>query len=204
MGGNYGIFEGKKVYKFSWIENQTSYFYIFAGNLSTYVAEIRPQLLEAGLLEFKDFLYFEWYWKKILFLHGNCHMSALNAALMCSEEFCEKYCIYPIKLIYTYKQDESVDLNALAHIDVFVHEDIRSDNSFGYKMSDEYLVPKLKTNCTNITIPHLFGLCGGCFPQTVGSNSAKRNPPLRNGEDFNGMFPHRDRIIEQLIEQKFP
>lgn len=202
--GDYGQFAGKAVYRLSEISDYKEYYIFFAGTISVYESEIRPQLLQLGMKEFEDFMYAKWYQKKMVLLHGNCHMNALSEALACSEEFTEKFFIYKHRMIQEYKNGETIDSYIIGHCDVFIHEDIQTQNPYGYKLSDEYLVPLLKKSCKNITIPNLFGLARGFFPQYDGYNSNDKNKPLRNGIDRNGMFPHCDIVIEQAIAKGMP
>lgn len=197
--GDYGQFDGKPVYRLSEIKNDRKYYIFFAGTIAVYENEIRPQLMQLGIREFEDFMYAGWYRKKMVLLHGNCHMGALGEALASSEEFNENYYIYKHRMIQEYKDGETIDPYIIRHCDVFIHEDIRSQNQSGYKLSDEYLVPLLKKNCKNIVIPNLFGLAGGFFPQYDGYNPIDKNRPLRNGVDKNGMFPHSDTVIDQAV-----
>jgi len=193
--GDYGEFCGKKVLRLLEISDYKKYFYIFAGLITTYENEIKSLLLQLDLKEFDNFIFYKWCRKQMILLHGNCHMDALGEALTCSSKFNDKYFIYKNKTICNYRYMETIDPDILGRCDLFIHEDIRPDNPFGYKLSDDYLVPKLK-NCKNITVPHLFGLGKGFFPQDGGGNLPE-NKPLRNGRENNGMFPHRDNIIEQ-------
>lgn len=103
-----------------------------------------------------------------------------------------------------YKNGETIDPYIISHCDVFIHEDIQPTNEYGYKLSDEYLMPLLKKDCKNITIPNLFGLGKGFFPQHNGYNSNDKNRPLRNGIDINGMFPHGDIMIDQAVKNEMP
>ncbi len=144
-------------------------------------------------------MYAGWYHKKMVLLHGNCHMCALSEALLSSEVFNEEYFIYKHRMIQEYKDGETIDPYLIGHCDVFIHEDIQPQNVHGYKLSDEYLVPLLKQGCKNITIPNLFGLGKGFFPQYDGYNPIDKNRPLRNGVDKNGMFPHSDTVIDQAV-----
>lgn len=79
--GDYGEFEGKAVRRLSEISDLKKYYIFFAGTISIYESEIRPQLLQLGLKEFEDFMYAKWYQKEMVLLHGNCHMNVLSEAL---------------------------------------------------------------------------------------------------------------------------
>jgi hypothetical protein len=63
------------------------------------------------------------------------------------KEFNEKYAIYPNKPIQYCQKGEELDNNVLKHVDIYIHQIIKSDNEYGgYKLSDEYIIPLLE-NC---------------------------------------------------------
>lgn len=169
-----------------------NYFFIIVESLQDY-NEIKKQLLASGKKEFTDFVYYEWIEKKLVYLHGNCHMGILNEMLSSVPEFSQRYAIYPYTAIHNNKAG-FVDENILKNTDVFIHQDIQKDNAFGYRFSDEYLLPQLNRHCLTMTIPNLFGLGNIYFPQ---SYENERNPRLN--VDKNGMFPQGDRFIDQCV-----
>lgn len=163
--GDYGKFLNNKVRRFLEIVDCRKYYYIFFGKLRIYETEIKPLLLRNGLEEFADFIYHDWLCKKMVLLHGNCHMGALSQALCSFDEFNCAYYIYPHKLICEYSVGDTIEPGAVKNCDVFIHQDIQIGNPFGYKLSDEYLVSLLKDDCKNIVVPNLNGHGGGFFPQ---------------------------------------
>ena len=169
------------------------YFFIIVETLENY-NEIKKQLMASGKKEFIDFIYYDWIEKKLVYLHGNCHMGILNPMLSSVEEFNEQYAIYPYTAIHNNK-DGFVDENILKNIDVFLHQDIQKDNAYGYPFSDEYTLPQLKEDCLRIAIPNLFGLGNIYFPQFYWN---ERN--LHLNVDQNGMFPHGDKFIDRCVE----
>lgn len=146
--------------------------------------------------EFKDFIYYNWLGKKIVFLHGNCHMDIIEAYLNSSVKFQREYAVYPAPRIC---MDIPVDTINLWNMDVWIHEDIRSDNQFGYEFSDDYLGKFMAESVFEIIVPNLYGLGGGFFPFANDWNN--RNAALLNGADRVGMFPRRDALIEQCLEK---
>lgn len=188
-------FLGKEVFEPG--ETNTKNVYILvAVRKETYTA-ISKQLQELGLVEFEDYIYYDWLYKRIALLHGNCHMAIVEQYLSLSREFSENYSIYPNPLIcenVTHKIEDKV----LACLDLWIHEDIQRNNKFGYEMSDEYMRKKVSKNAIEITIPNLFGLGKGFFPQT--SNNIL-NKAISNGQDLNGMFPHGDIVIDECIKR---
>lgn len=132
--------------------------------------------------------------KQLILLHGNCHMTRIKSIL--SDTLKDEYFIYDVPLIYLNRKRE-IESDILSNIDVFIHQDIRSDNQYGYKLSDEYMVRHLKKTCIDICVPNLFGIGRAFFPQSIMGNS--NNHIYRNGI---GLFPYKDLIIEKCVEKQ--
>lgn len=168
-----------------------SNFIVIATGKSAYL-QIKKQLIDKGLKEFKSFIWSMQIGKELVVVHGNCHIAVVKEYLNASKSFCEKYSICDTPFIFS--TGGGIDENFVKNCDVFIHQDIRKDNGFGEKLSDEYLIPLLKKNCKNITIPNLFGMGNLLLPQTDYHDGF--NPSL--GHDRNGMFPHADKIIDSF------
>lgn len=186
-----GRFKNYKVYQPS-ADTLDGKYIVVACSPETYPA-IKQRL--KAYKEFEDYMFFGWLNKKMVFLHGNCHMDIIESFLQSSEKFQNKYAIYPTPRICT---GERVNEQILCNMDIWIHEDIQVSNRFGYKVSDEYIKKYMAPNVTEIVIPHLYGLGAGFFPHTQVENS--RNTALLNGAYENGMFPDRDDIIERCME----
>ncbi len=145
--------------------------------------------------EFEEFIYYRWIDKKMVFLHGNCHMDIIEGFLNSSSKFCEQYAIYPTPRICTKLH---VLNSVLIYMDVWIHEDIQKNNAFGYEFSDEYIKKYLPTDILEIVMPHLYGLGVGFFPHAKEENI--NNVGLLNGYYENGMFPVRDDVIEECVK----
>lgn len=158
---------------------------------------VSSQLQNYGLMQFEDYVYYEWTFKNLVLLHGNCHMAIIQSFLLSSEFFRSCYSIYPNPPICMNDKGK-VEESVLENCDVWIHEDIRDNNEFGFFLSDEYMRMFIKRDAIDLTIPHLFGLGKAFFPQ---SEWNKRNQQIKNGEDKNGMFPHADRIIDRCVAQ---
>ncbi len=172
-------------------------FILVATSIEVYLS-ISKQLCGSGLREFQDYIYYEWLYKKIVLLHGNCHMAIIRSFLLSSETFRGRYSVYPNPEICN-NSDRKIEKEVLYHSDVWIHEDIRLDNEYGYYLSDEYMRNQMKESVVEIIIPHLFGLGKLLFPQ---SDWNKRNDKIANGKDANGMFPYADKVIDRCVEQK--
>lgn len=190
-------FLGKEVFVPN--EQNVKAVYVVVASLETTYAEIAIQLKGFGIKEFEDFIYYDWLEKEIVLLHGNCHILVLKEYLKSSTDFCDKYAIYPNPLIYenrTGKIEESV----LRNCDVWVHEDIREDNPFGYDLSDKGIRESIKPNVLEIIIPHLFGFGKMFFPQAV--DRTEKSVAMKSGDISGEMFPYEDKVIKEGIEKR--
>lgn len=114
-----------------------AYVMVSVGAMPTYLLLSR-QLNELHLEEFQDYIYYKWMDKKLILLHGNCHMMIIKAYLESSEKFLAEYGIYPNPEIHNNKK-KKIDSVVLRNCDIWIHEDIQKDNAFGYFLSDEYI-----------------------------------------------------------------
>lgn len=189
------VFDGTETVK----KHGGKIFIIVATKAAVYL-KISEQLTKLGLIEFDDYIYYEWLHKRLVLLHGNCHMEVIKAFLLSQKSFTAKYTFYPAPLIQCY-ENKCVDVNVLKNIDMWIHEDIRDENEFGFFLSDTYIRRHLPNHkpVLDITIPHLFGLGRAFFPQFALWN--RYNPAINNGRDNAGMFPHGDCVIESCIDE---
>lgn len=176
--------------------NTAGKFILIATKEWTYGA-IKEQLCSMGLVEFEHFIYYEWMFKKLVLLHGNCHLDVIESYLKSSKEFTKRYSIYPNPRIYA-NPSKMIPIEVLQNVDLWIHEDIQDNNGYGYEMSDNYLRKYMKETAVEIVIPHLFGLGKILFPQ---SGVNENNPCLSNERDKNGMFPHADFLIERCVQE---
>lgn len=163
-----------------------------------YYDEIKSQLEDYGLEEFKDFIIGASYGKKLTVVNGNCHGQIMCHFLNSSRQFRQKYFIYDIKPVFELGE-EGLRKDLLQHCDLYIHQDIREDNSCGYRVSDKYARGLLKEGCVDITIPNLFGMgqaffiqnCNNCYEGVIHD---KKNLPF-------GMFPYGDMIIDRMLKE---
>lgn len=133
---------------------------VAASNQKTYF-EMKENLTGLGLIEFEDFIWSKAFRKKIVVVNANCYGEPLIEYLKLSATFCEKYMIYPVPPIFL---NDEISNNLLKNTDVYIHQDIREDNSISYKLSDTYIRPQLKSDVVNICIPNLVRLGRWMFP----------------------------------------
>lgn len=159
---------------------------------------IKKICLENELEEFQDFYPGQFLTRKMVVLHGNCHMDIVREYLNSSQEFKKRFFIYDIPRI-CHENFNEISTSILRNCDVFVHQDIRTENLYGYNMSDEYIRQFLKKDAMDITFPNLFGMGRMFFPQFYWN---KENAPLNAGADANGIFPHGDKFLDEAIRNK--
>lgn len=80
-----------------------------------------------------------------------------------NSEFRGEYGIYPVPAIHLNREKE-IDNNVLRHTDLYIHQDIRKNNAFSDKLSDEYILPLLKENCVSVCIPNFVGMLNSFYP----------------------------------------
>lgn len=188
-------FRGLPVKKTTEIPNLKDYYIVIATSEGVYI-QICDELLSQGLEEFNDFCYSKHIEKKLVVVHGNCHATLIKKMLTSVELFNNEYAIYPLSAICGIKEGYIRD-GLLKNCDVFIHQDIRPDNSYGYRFSDEYILPKVREGAVKITIPNLYGVGRMIFPKVT----RYTNPQwILAGRDHNGMFPHKNELIEELVK----
>ena len=168
-------------------------FFIVATSERSY-EQVKAQLNNLGLKEFQDYIYWKLLGKRIVYLHGNCHMLVVKEMLNTSKEFVDNYGIYPLKCVQDIKE---IEKNVIKNTDIIISQDIREDNSYGKKLSLDYLKELSSNNTKIIVIPNLFGMGKAFFPQDI---SGSYHPI---GDDINGMFPHEDKVINECIKNRW-
>lgn len=180
------------------LEKQLNRKIIVASSENTYF-EIKDILEKQGLIEFEDFVYYELYHKKVALIYGNCHTMPIKEALLLVNEFSREYAFYPLRQIQEMKRYETKDyeLPVFQYCDLFIHQSIREDNSYGKEYGSNNLVKKLKSSCKIIAIPNLYGLPKCLFPQVYESET------VRHGDSKQWNFsPFRDKYIDQSYSEQ--
>lgn len=199
------MFMGCPVYEPDRVHMLRNVYVIVAVAAESVYLTVSKQLVELQLTEFSDYIYYKWIDKKLVLLHGNCHMTVIKDYLESSRTFVSRYAIYPNPLIQNNKNGR-IDKNVLTNCAVWIHEDIQKDNVCGYYLSDEYIREQWQDPINNniekdrkeIIIPHLFGMGKAFFPQ---SDWNERNEKIHNAQDINGMFPHADLVIDRCVDK---
>lgn len=128
--------------------------------------------------------------KKIVLINANCHGTALVNFLSLSKEFSEMFSIFPIPAVQ-FNTEKKIAPLILNEADVFIHQDIRGNNSIAYELSDEVLVPQLNKSCLNLIIPNLVGFGRWLYPN-LGEII------LDKAQSHNLIF--RDRILDEAVK----
>ena len=111
-------------------------FTIIATAENTFLA-ISEQLRNMELSEFEDFIFYPLIDRKMVLLHGNCHMSIVKEYLESCEYFNKEYYIYYNPLICN-NTEHKIRKEVLKNCDVWIHEDIQENNAYGIYLSDKY------------------------------------------------------------------
>lgn len=160
----------------------------------------KTQLETMGYREFDDFIGYRMYAKKVCVINANCYLSFIKRFLNENTEFRKVYGIYPLPAIHENKFNYIGD-NILAHADLYIHQDIRPDNVFGYKFSDEYTLSKLKSDCKSICIPNFVGMLDGFYPTVTGQmyNNVNGEPMCFDDWLINEAYQKYNGNIENIM-----
>ena len=164
---------------------------VAAGDEKMYY-EMRQNLTDLGLAEFEDFVWTRAFRKKIAVVNANCHGPAVIKYLRLSSDFNETYMVYPVPEI---QLNNEIPSNLLKNIDLYIHQDIRENNSVSYKLSDAYICPQLKANAIDICIPNLVGMGKWMFPSL---GKLDKLMPTHTGL-MNVFF--RDYVLDEAVNQ---
>lgn len=157
------VFHEKKVFRIEDAPNIEKYIIIVAMD-GAYYREVSKLLKKKGLVEFHNFINYKAFNKKVVIINTNCYGIVYKDFLCKSSEFMQRYYVYELPWIHN-NMDGIIPSEALEACDLYIHQDIRADNSYSYRLSDEYILPKLKKDCLKFTVPNLVGMGKWCFPQ---------------------------------------
>ncbi|SEK82847.1 hypothetical protein SAMN02910377_01924 [Pseudobutyrivibrio ruminis] len=188
-----GVFHGKTIMKPN-IELLKQYKIIVAALKYTVFEEIKEQLETYGLKEFEDFYYSKSFYKKVVVINANCYGPPIQTFLSSSEAFNNEYFIYPVPPIHR-NVKHCIDSRLLSEVDILIHQDVQGSNSFGRKLSADYIKSKLKNDAITICMPNLVGFGKILFPQCNLENEKN----VVNDEYEYGLFPYKDELVEKMI-----
>lgn len=157
-----GKWHEMSIYKFHDAPKIKEKFIVVAVPESTYLS-IKEILESEGFREFDDFIYSDIFLKKLCVINANCHGNALKEYLNDNASFGKEYGIYPVPMIHLNDKKE-ISEEILKRTDLYIHQNIKRDNSQGYKLSDEYTLPRLKAGCRRICIPNFVKMAVPFYP----------------------------------------
>ncbi len=157
-----GTFHGIPIYRLENVWNLKEHFIVVAVAMIGTYNEIKKMLVKRDLKEYQNFAWHYVCFRKIVVINANCHGNAVQEYLRQSKDFNMKYVIYPVEEIQNNKSRE-IDEMLLSVTDVYIHQDIRSNNKVGYKLSDDYIISRLNPSCLKVCIPNLVGFGKGIF-----------------------------------------
>ncbi len=143
----------------------TNYFIVASGREENFV-ELKKNLCRYGLKEWEHFIWSKAFRRKVVVINANCHGDAVKRYLRQSISFCNNYMIYPISAVHL--SEGSIDIDLLRHTDVYIHQDIRKENSISYQLSDEYVQQYLPESVIDICIPNFVGMGKWMYPNIEG------------------------------------
>ena len=143
----------------------THYFIVAAGEDRAF-EEIKKELCKYGLREWEHFIWSKAFHRKVVVINANCHGDAVKKYLSQSASFWNGYMIYPTMAVHL--SEGVIDVDLLKHTDVYIHQDIRKENSIGYQLSDEYVQQFLPKGVMDICIPNLVGMGKWMYPSLGG------------------------------------
>lgn len=142
-----------------------THYFIVAAWGSTFV-EIKKDLCGYGMKEWEHFIWSRAFRRKVVVINANCHGDAMIKYLRQSISFWNGYMIYPIPAVHL--SEGIIDIDLLQHTDVYIHQDIRKENSISYQLSDEYVQQYLPKSVMDICIPNLVGMGKWMYPSLGG------------------------------------
>lgn len=160
-----GTFHGLPIYTLDTAPDLKDYLIIVTAVWENY-NKIKECLVENGLIEFQDFIWADAFGKKIAVINANCHGEFYKRYLYQSRSFTDRYIIWNVAPLHLQK-DSCISEELLKVCDLFIHQDVRPENSVGYKFSDEYILPLLKKDCKTITVPNMVGMGKWNFPTAI-------------------------------------
>lgn len=203
-----GEWHGLAIYTLKTAPKVKEKFIVVAAVETTYLS-IRKILLEEGFKEFDNFVWAPFYRKKICVINANCYGGALKEYLNDNIFFRREYGIYPVPAVHLNNEKEIPD-DILKRADLYIHQDIRRDNSYGYKLSDEYTLPKLKDGCQRICIPNFVKMADAFYPTQVKERAVYRcalnayfKDTLIEEAYINNASKTLENIMHYILEYRF-
>lgn len=130
--------------------------------------EIKKELRNIGLEEYRHFVEWRAFNKKLMIIYGNCHCAALREYFNSNPYFQKEYYV----LWQNVLEDVFPDC-IWKSCDLLVTQDIRKDNSLNMPSADE-VEKMVNDGCVKIRIPNLYA-SHALFPQLKSDRSDEEN-----------------------------
>lgn len=166
---------------------------VVAENASVF-SEMKKHLCMLGLREWDNYVWSRAINKKIVVINANCHGNEVEKYLRQSPSFNNSYMIYPNPDINLNEKRE-IPVDLLRYTDVYIHQDIRIDNSIGYKLSDDYVRQYLSDDVLDICIPNFVGMAGWMYPNLT---TLDKTIYGMNNNPFYVFY--RDEVLEEALK----
>lgn len=164
-----GNFHGLNIYRFEDVQEDLNTYEIII------TSELKPYFKIRKILNKNHYYNYIWSMimhqedkRKIVVINANCHYGAYKEFLLSNSYFNEYYRIIDIPSVQDWTEEEleegGIPKELLAACDLYIHKDIRAANKISYLLSDEYIIPKLKSECICITVPNMVGFGRFLFP----------------------------------------
>lgn len=190
-GGN---FYGLPIYRLDKLpDNLHNYYILVAAAWNNYL-EIEKSLEKRGFIPFENFVWTRALNKKILLINANCHGEFYREYLYKIPGFLEEYCEFFLPSVAE-NEDGEIPESWLRNCDIYLHQDIQAANSKSYRLSDEYVLPKLKDGCKAVCVPNFVGLGKAFYPSSMG---LKKSVSVAFGSIW--MFD-QDRLLDKGYEK---
>ena len=128
-------------------------------------------------------------------------MGSIAECLSASKSFSHRYYIKVIPLFY--EGGAPLLERQLRRCKLFIYQEIREVNQFGKEYSTDRLMSLLPKRCKCVSVPNLYELGYGFFPQCLNRENTPKylndhNPSYKGDE--RGLFVHVDKFIAEMIE----
>lgn len=147
------------------------YYTVVATSIDAYW-KIKKSLELIGLKEFVNFEYHSTFKKKIAVTYGNCNAHGIRKLLSANDSFNAIYGFYPLQYIHEIDKNTCPINYQLSDVildkcDLFLFQDIRTNNRFGPEYASELFVKRINKRCHKICVPNFVHLPTFLFPQVI-------------------------------------
>ncbi len=169
-------FHGKVVYSLEEKKEELKDCFIVIAVEGNACKEIKNNLRNIGLEEYRHFVEWRAFNKKLMIIYGNCHCAALREYFNSNPYFQKEY-----YLLWQNVLEDVLPDCIWKSCNLLVTQDIRKDNSLNMPSADE-AEKMVNDGCIKIRIPNLYA-SHALFPQLKSDRSAEENLNRHIGMD---------------------